>query len=224
MRPRRVARFDLAPVEARADQERTARRALAIERIRRLPRLRLVAGADAAYAAGRVYACVVVLDARTLEVVEEAYAGRPATFPYVPGLLSYREGPAVLDAFARVSRADLVLFDAAGIAHPRRFGLARHLGYLLDVPSIGVAKSVLCGAYREPGWRRGARSWIVDGGERIGVVLRTRADVRPVFVSRGWQVGIADAVSAVLALRSGYRVPEPTRLADLKVEAWKRSR
>lgn len=222
MRPRRRPRFALAPAEARADQQRLARLAARAERIRALGRPGRIAGADVAYAAGRVFACVVVLEVPGLAVLEEAYAERPAAFPYVPGLLSYREGPAVLEAFAQVRRPDLVIFDAAGLAHPRRFGLARHLGYLLDLPSVGCAKSVLVGAHPPPGPERGARAWLVDGGERVGVALRTRARVRPVFVSRGWALSTIDCVRAVLACSGGYRLPEPTRLADVKVEAWKR--
>jgi deoxyribonuclease V len=138
-------------------------------------------------------------------------------------LLAYREGPAVLDAFAGVRRPDVVLFDAAGYAHPRRFGLARALGYLLDVPSVGVAKSVLVGTYDAPAQALGSRAALVDRGERVGVALRTREGVRPVFVSRGWGLSLSDCVRAVLRCGGGYRLPEPTRLADVKVEAWKRA-
>jgi deoxyribonuclease V len=184
--------------------------------------MRLVAGADVAYAEGRVFACVVLLSLPGLSVVRESYAELPAAFPYVPGLLAYREGPAVLAAFDQVPRPDVVLFDAAGVAHPRRFGLARALGYALDVPSVGCAKSVLVGTCAEPGPRVGDRSWLIDGRERIGVALRTRERVRPVFVSRGWSLSLDDCVRVVLDCGGGYRLPEPTRLADIRVAARKR--
>lgn len=224
MRPRRRPRFDLTPREARADQARLARAAARLERRARLPDPPLrVAGADVAYAGGRAYACVVVVEVPGFRVIEESYALRPSDFPYVPGLLGYREGPALLQAFARVRRPDLAIFDAAGLAHPRRFGLARHLGYLLDLPSLGCAKSVLVGEWAEPAARRGARRRLRDAGETVGVALRTRDGVRPVYVSVGWGLPLEECVRWALACGAGYRLPEPVRLADLRVEAWKRA-
>jgi deoxyribonuclease V len=223
MRPRRRAHFDLDPAEARRAQERLARRAAALERPASLPPLPWrVAGADVAYAGGRAFACVVLVEVPSFRVLAEAYAERPAPFPYVPGLLAYREGPALLDAFARVPRPDVAIFDAAGLAHPRRFGLARHLGYLLDLPSVGCAKSVLVGRHARLGRRRGARRPLLDDGDVVGVALRTREGVRPVYVSVGWRLTLERCVEVVLASGAGMRLPEPTRLADLRVEAWKR--
>ena len=224
MKPRRRPRFDLTPAQARSDQERLARAVARVERFVALPAPPLlVAGADVAYDAGVAFACVVVMRVPGFEVIDQAYAQRPAAFPYVAGLLSYREGPALLDAFAHVRRPDLVIFDAVGFAHPRRFGLARHLGYVLDVPSVGCAKSLLIGDAREPGRRRGSHASLVHDGETVGMVLRTRDGVRPVYVSRGWALSLDDCVRAVLLCGTGYRLPEPTRLADHRVAAWKRA-
>lgn len=177
--------------------------------------MRLVAGCDAAYAGGDVAAAVVVLRFPELDLVEEAVARAPVRFPYVPGLLSFREAPALLRAFARLrSRPDAILCDAHGRAHPRRFGLASHLGALLGVPSVGCAKSRLVGRHAAPGPVRGSRSPLRDGGEILGAVLRTRDHVRPVFVSVGHRVTLRDAVWLVLSCCRGFRIPEPLRLAD----------
>ncbi len=186
---------------------------------------RLIAGADVAYARerGRCYAAVVVLSLPDLRVVEEASAERAVNFPYVPGLLSFREGPAVLAALARLRhRPDLLMFDAQGYAHPRRFGLASHLGYLLDVPSIGCAKSILVGEHDALGAKAGSYAWLVDRGERIGAALRTRAGLRPVYVSPGHRVGFRQALRLALMAVGKFRVPEPTRLADILVARLKR--
>jgi deoxyribonuclease V len=147
-------------------------------------------------------------------VVESASAaGRPA-FPYVPTLLAFREGPLLMAAFDRLShRPDLCLFDGHGLAHPRRFGLACHLGVLLDLPSVGCAKSLLTGDYREPGRRRGAWTPIYLDGDAVGAAVRTRAGVKPLLVSPGHRIGVRAAVRCVLAC-SRFRVPEPIRLAE----------
>jgi deoxyribonuclease V len=187
----------------------------------------LIAGADVAYdpATRRCFAAVVVMRAPDLEVVEQATAERRTSYPYVPGLLTFREGPVLLDAFAKLSsRPDVILFDGQGIAHPRRFGLASHLGYLLNVPSVGCAKSLLVGEHGPVGERAGACAWVVDRGERVGAALRTRAGVRPIYVSPGYRVGFSDAIRLALGAVTKYRVPEPTRLADILVERLKRER
>ncbi len=181
-----------------------------------------VAGADVAYekSSARAVAHVAVLRLPGLECVDEAWAEGEARFPYVPGLLAFREGPLLLEAFARLAtRPDALLFDAAGRAHPERFGLAAHLGYLFDVPSAGCAKTWLVGEHVAPGPRRGDAEFLFDRGERIGAVLRTREGVRPVFVSAGFALRLEDAVRLVLACSSGYRVPEPLRQADLRGRA-----
>jgi len=178
--------------------------------------LRLVAGADVAYRRDgqRAWAAVVLVTVPEGRVVESATAaGRPA-FAYVPALLAFREGPLLMAAFDRLSRRpDLCLFDGHGLAHPRRFGLACHLGVLLDLPSVGCAKSLLTGHYREPEGRRGAWTPIDLDGEAVGAAVRTRAGVKPLFVSPGHRIGVRAAVRCVLAC-SRFRVPEPIRLAE----------
>lgn len=209
--------------EARGIQERLRARV----RLSGGPRHpRLIAGADLAYRAdGRMaWAAVVVLSLPDRRIVETATASGPPGFPYVPGFLSFREGPLLCEAFARLARRpDICLFDGHGLAHPRRFGLASHMGVLLDLPSIGCAKSVLVGEYREPGPRRGAWEPLVADGRTVGAAVRTRDRVRPVFVSPGHRIGLRRAIGCVLAM-SRYRVPEPIRLAEQVVNAMKRGR
>ncbi|OIJ66370.1 endonuclease V [Streptomyces mangrovisoli] len=177
-----------------------------------------VTGVDVAYDDERdvVAAAAVVLDAATLDVVAEATAVGPVPFPYVPGLLAFREIPAVLAALERLPVAPgLVVCDGYGRAHPRRFGLASHLGVLTGLPTIGVAKNPFMFAYDDPGAARG--SWsplLADDGEEVGRALRTRAGVKPVFVSVGHRVSLAGACAHTLALASAYRLPETTRRAD----------
>ena len=159
-------------------------------------------------------AAVVVVRFPDLTPIAEATAERPAEFPYIPGLLSFRETPAVLEALERLpSLPDLLICDAQGRAHPRRLGLASHLGVLLDHPTIGCAKSKLIGHYQEPEDRRGAHSLLYDGEEVIGAVVRTREGVHPVFVSIGHRIDLPGAIELVLACCTRYRLPEPTRLA-----------
>jgi deoxyribonuclease V len=182
--------------------------------------IRIVAGADISCTKGddRVFAAAVLLDAATLEVIEEAtYSGR-TSIPYIPGLLSFREGPALLQAFGKLrKRPDVALFDGQGIAHPRGFGLAAHMGLLLDVPAIGCAKTRLIGAFAAPGGRRGQRSPLVQDGKLIGAVVRTKDRVKPVFVSQGHRVSLERAVEIVLQCACRYRIPEPIRRAHILV-------
>jgi len=187
---------------------------------------RLVAGADVSFdrRSPELFAAVVVLDMASLAVVDHAVAHAPAGFPYVPGFLSFREIPPLLEAFEQLAtRPDLLVCDAHGRAHPRRFGLACHLGVLLDLPSIGCAKSRLVGAHREPGPRRGAHVQLRDAGEVIGEVVRTRAAVKPVYVSVGHRVSLETARRLVLALAPRYRLPEPTRAAHALVNRLRRA-
>ncbi len=173
-----------------------------------------VAGVDVSYGeVGR--AAVVVLSFPALEVLEEVAIEGAARFPYIPGLLSFREGPLALSALERVqTRPDVLMFDGQGYAHPRRLGLASHLGVYLDMPSIGVAKSRLVGTYAEPGPNIGDRSPLVHRGEVVGVALRTKPRTNPLFVSAGHKLDLETAVAVVLRSLRGYRLPEPTRLAD----------
>jgi deoxyribonuclease V len=177
-------------------------------------RLKLVAGVDISIRNEQARAAIVVLRWPELEPVEQATAVRPVEFPYVPGLLAFREMPSILDAFGRLKkRPDLLLADGQGLAHPRRFGIACHLGVELDLPSIGCGKSRLIGEHREPADRRGTRAALRDKGEIIGSVVRTRAGVKPVYVSIGHRIDLAAAVRIVLRSCTKYRLPEPVRCA-----------
>ncbi len=192
----------------------------AVETSDRIGRVRRIAGADVSYDrhGDTLYAAVVVLDAVTLAPVETASAIARTAFPYLPGFLSFREAPAILAAFARLARRpDLLLVDGHGLAHPRGLGIACHLGLLLDLPAIGVAKSVLVGEARAPGVRRGSTAPLVHRGGRVGTVVRTRDGVAPVYVSVGHRVGLHTAVRWVLACGAGYRLPEPSRRAHAAV-------
>lgn len=219
MRPVFEHRWDLTPREAVALQRELAARVRPAGHLPSGPHL--VAGLDIS-GSGRwarrdekLTAGVIIFRQPEGRIVACHAIERPSPFPYVPGLLSFREIPVYAELLAALAlRPDLLLCDGQGIAHPRRFGLAAHLGVLFDVPSIGVAKSRLCGKYREPGVRRGARAALREDGETIGTVLRTRAGVRPLFVSVGHRVALAEAAERVLALAPRYRLPEPTHLAD----------
>lgn len=181
-----------------------------------LPLIHHVAGVDVGFedAGKTTRAAVVVLSFPQLHVVDQAITRTPTCFPYVPGYLSFRELPGILTALAQLRiPPDLLLCDGQGVAHPRRFGIACHLGVLTGLPSIGVAKSRLIGDYTEPGNSKGAWSALTDHGEIIGAVLRTRADVKPVFVSSGHRISLESAVRLTLACTSRYRLPETTRQA-----------
>ncbi|MGW7577425.1 endonuclease V [Streptomyces sp. NPDC054765] len=176
-----------------------------------------VVGVDVAYddARGVVAAAAVALDARTRAVVDEATAVGQVSFPYVPGLLAFREIPTALDALGRLARTpDLVVCDGYGLAHPRRFGLACHLGVLTGLPTIGVAKNPFTFRYEPPGPDRGATSPLLDGAEEVGRALRTQKGVKPVFVSVGHRIDLDRACAHTLHLAAEYRLPETTRAAD----------
>jgi deoxyribonuclease V len=187
----------------------------------------LIAGVDVAFSRERdlLYAAIVVLDANTLQPVEVASASQQPVFPYVPGLLSFREGPVVLQAWeALKSEPDLLMFDGQGIAHPRGLGLASHMGILLDRPSIGCAKSRLVGEFKEPKQKRGAMRTLSLNRKKVGVVLRTKDNTKPLFVSPGHRVTIETAARRVLDASRGYRLPEPTRIAHIEAGRAKRVR
>lgn len=185
-------------------------------------RLRLVAGCDVSYErrGNRMYAGIVVLGYPEMERIEGACAVCEAAFPYIPGLLSFRESPALLQAWRRLkNKPDVLMVDGHGIAHTRRLGIASHLGVVLDLPTIGCAKSRLIGTYVEPCESRASRTFLLDRGETIGAVVRTRDNVKPVFVSVGHRTTLDDAVRLVLESARGYRLPEPTRQAHILVNA-----
>ncbi len=179
---------------------------------------RFIAGVDisAGKGEGMATAAVVVLNYPELRLVETKVAQGKLDFPYIPGLLSFRESPLTLAACQKLTIIpDLILVDGQGIAHPRRLGLASHLGLFLNTPTIGCAKSLLCGDYEAPGAEPGSYAEIVDRGETIGVALRTKLGVKPIFVSIGHKVDLQTAIYWVMKCCRGYRLPEPTRLAHL---------
>lgn len=205
--------WNLTPAAARALQEQLRGAVVTEDRI---GPVRLVAGIDVGFEEDNriTRAAVAVLTFPGLALVEQAIARRPTSFPYIPGLLSFREVPAVLEALAQLrSVPDLLLCDGQGIAHPRRLGIAAHLGLLLDVPAIGVAKSRLIGSHGPVPDQRGAWVPLRDGTEIIGAVLRTRRGVKPLYVSPGHRIGLPRAVEYVLRCAPRYRLPETTRWA-----------
>lgn len=200
--------------EARAVQEALRGRLIIRDR---LGPIRTVAGVDVGYSR-RLNLCrasAVVLDYASLAFRDAATAEQPPTYPYVPGYLSFRELPVILEALAALPEApDLLLVDGQGYAHPRRVGIGAHLGLVTGLPSIGIAKSRLIGTFEEPGRGKGEAVPLEDSGERIGTVLRSRTDVRPIFISPGHRVGHTTAVAIVMRCLTRYRLPEPIRLAD----------
>jgi len=179
-------------------------------------RINTVAGIDAGFDAEgrRTRAAVAVLDFPALVLHEVAVHSRRTAFPYIPGLLSFREVPAVLGAMAKLEcLPDLLLCDGQGVAHPRRFGIASHLGLLLNLPSVGVGKTRLTGTHEAVPDRRGAWRPLMDGEEVIGAVLRTRAGVKPVYVSIGHRISLRTAIDYVMRCTTRYRLPETTRQA-----------
>jgi deoxyribonuclease V len=215
--PRALHSWDLTPKQAVALQRQLADRV----RIEPLTRpVRTVAGTDCAFLDGgkRILAAAVLCDAKSMAVLAEAHAVQPCPMPYIPGLLSFREAPAVIEAVESLPETpDLVLCDGQGRAHPRRLGLASHVGLWLDLPVVGVAKSVLCGEFRQPGLARRCRTQMHHGGEVIGAAVRTRQNVRPVYVSVGHRVTLDDAIRWTLRCGRGYRLPAPARQAHLRV-------
>jgi deoxyribonuclease V len=222
MRPVLSHDWNLSASEARDVQERL-RPSLSSEDAVALTDVRLVAGVDNGYRQDETgsiaFAAIVLLTYPALETIEVATAAAPVTFPYVPGLLTFREAPAVLAAAGKLAlEPDVILFDGQGIAHPRRFGLAAHLGLVFGKPSIGCAKSRLVGRYQEPADEFGALTPLMDRGETIGAAVRTRAGHAPLFVSQGHAISLSSAIVVVLACcRDGQFMPEPTRLAHLEV-------
>jgi deoxyribonuclease V len=205
--------WTVTPAEAIALQRR-----LKPELITRTPidlaRVRLVAGVDVSVKNARSRAAIVVVALPDFRHVETATAEQATPFPYVPGLLSFREGPVLEEALGKLTVApDVFLFDGMGIAHPRRIGIASHMGLWLERPTIGCGKTLLCGDHDEVGPTRGSFAPLVDRGETIGVALRTRANVAPIFVSPGHRTDLGSAIGLVLACTPRWRLPEPIRMA-----------
>jgi deoxyribonuclease V len=207
-----MPQWDLTPAEAIALQKRLSS---FVTRESKVKRVATVAGIDTGYNQGTSRAAVVELEYPSLKPIASAVAERPVRFPYIPGLLSFREGPVIIEAFEKLNTLpDLLIFDGQGIAHPRRFGIACHIGLMLDIPSIGCAKTKLLGEFDEPSPQRGRFTYLIDRGETIGAVVRTRSNVKPVFVSIGHKVNLEDSIQFVLGCCRGYRLPETTRRAD----------
>ncbi|MEH2213530.1 deoxyribonuclease V [Nostoc sp.] len=179
--------------------------------------IQYVAGVDMGFEADGTIsrAAVAVLSFPDLQIIETSLAHRPTTFPYVPGFLSFREIPAVLDALEKIKTTpDIILCDGQGIAHPRRLGIASHLGLLIDIPTIGVAKSRLIGKHEELAETKGSTQPLIYNGETIGAVLRSRTGVKPLYISSGHRISLPTAIDYVLRCTPKYRLPETTRIAD----------
>ena len=222
MRFQSLHSFDLKPAEAVSLQHDLAGRVI---RTTRRKNFRFLGGVDVSYEkhGDLFFAGIVVYDLKGGEIVERAGASLKSPFPYIPGLLSFREGPAILRAAEALRQApDVLLFDGHGLAHPRRFGIACHLGLFLDLPSIGCGKTPLVGKFVPPETERGEFTHLSHKEETIGAVVRTRTNVSPIFVSIGHKMDLDTAISVVLAAGKGYRLPEPTRLAHLFVNELRR--
>jgi deoxyribonuclease V len=198
------------------------------ERVRLQPltkQIKTIAGADISFNkfSSVIYAGIVVMSLPSLEVFEEVGIVSETKFPYVPGLLSFRESPSVLEAWAKLkTEPDAVMFDGQGIAHPRRVGIASHVGLIINRPTLGCAKSVLVGKYEEPGQERGNWTELIDKGEVVGAAVRTKTKVQPIYVSPGHLIDHEGAIRLTLECDGGYRQPEPTRRAHLLVNALRR--
>jgi deoxyribonuclease V len=205
--------WDMPPQDAIRLQYRLARQVIADQPLP-LDAIRLVAGVDVSVKDDVSRSAVVVLRYPELDVIETVTADRPTTFPYVPGLLSFREGAVILDALRRLeSTPDVFVFDGQGTIHPRRIGIACHVGLFLDAPAVGCGKSLLTGRHAEVPAEKGSWVPVVDRGETIGVALRTRTNVKPVYVSVGHRATLETARELVLRCTTRYRLPEPTRAA-----------
>jgi deoxyribonuclease V len=225
--------FNMAHYEKLHDWSVTPHEAVELQkslrgRVRIAPlerRIETIAGADISFNkfSPVMYAGIVVLRLPSLEVVEEVGVVSETLFPYVPGLLSFRESPSVLEAWSKLkTEPDAVMFDGQGLAHPRRIGIACHVGLMINRPTLGCAKSVLVGKYEEPGAERGSWTEMIDKGEVVGAALRTKTKVQPIYVSPGHLIDVTGAIELTLRCDGGYRQPEPTRRAHLLVNALRR--
>lgn len=210
---RPLHRRDISPQQAISVQQELRQRVVLEDR---LGSIRCVAGVDAGFedSGKTIRAAAAVLSFPGLSLTESAVIRMPARFPYIPGLLSFREAPAAVAALEKLEQLpDLILCDGQGIAHPRRFGLACHIGVILDMPVIGVAKSRLTGNHEPVAQEKGSFSYLTDNTERIGMVLRSRTGVKPLFVSPGHKIGFTTAMEYVMQCLTRFRLPEPTRQA-----------
>jgi len=209
----RLHRWDLTPQEAIALQKNLAGQVIHNTPLE-LESVQTVAGVDVSVKNDISRAAIVVLEYPSLQIIEKAIATQPTPFPYVPGLLSFREGPVLVEAFEALQHEpDVLIFDGMGRIHPRKLGIAAHIGLWLQKPTIGCGKTYLVGQYDEPDLDKGAASALTYKGEQLGVVLRTRTNVKPVFISPGHRIDIESAVALTLAVTPKYRLPEPIRAA-----------
>lgn len=214
--------WSVSPKDA-AEVQRNLRSKIRIERLKKSPKK--IAGVDISHNrfSNELFAGVVVLSFPELKEIDAAFAKHTTTFPYVPGFLSFREIPALLKAFAKLkTKPDLLCVDGQGIAHPRRMGIAAHLGLELGIPSIGFAKSILFGKGKEPPPEAGAFEYLFDTKEIIGARVRTKPKCKPMIVSPGHCITVDEAVIFALSTTAGYRIPEPTRRAHEAVNAYRR--
>ncbi len=215
--------WDVSPKEAVRIQKQIREKIIPYGKVQPV---RLVAGADVAYdkKSNTTYAGVAVLRLPDLAMVETNVASCPTSFPYIPGLLTFREAPAIVQVLEKVqSNPDVLFIDGHGLSHPRSVGIASHIGLLIDRPVIGCAKSLLVGDYADPDSPRGSQSYLFNrNSDIIGAVVRTRDKVKPVFISIGHRIDLEEAIKLTLSCGKGYRIPEPTRQADLLVEKAKR--
>ena len=211
MQYRALHSWDVTSEEARSIQNELRTQVVATDRF---GTINTVAGVDIGLKKDIARASVIVLSFPELRIVDSVVTESPVRFPYIPGLLSFREIPPLLIAFEQLqTEPDLIIVDGQGIAHPRRFGLASHLGLILDKPTIGCAKSRLCGRYEEPESEQGSYTYLIDKGEVIGTAVRTRRNVSVVYVSIGHRISLDSARTLTLACCRGYRLPETTRHA-----------
>ncbi len=221
MRTKKLHSWDLNYKQAVDLQNRLAGRVRFVS-LRKEPQI--VAGLDCAFSKDgrKILAVAVVIKLSTFGIIETKSAVRKVAFPYIPGLLSFREAPVCIDSVNKLTtEPDLFIIDGQGIAHPRRLGLAAHLGLFFDKPTVGCAKSRLTGDFKEPSLKKGSYSLLTDKGQTIGAVVRTRKNVKPVFVSVGNKCTLEDAIDVTLACTTKYRLPEPTRLAHQLVSKLK---
>ncbi len=182
-----------------------------------------IAGVDAAFLNNKTVGAACLYMYPEMLLIEETYAITKTLFPYIPGFLSFREGPVIIKALKGLSKKpDIILIDGQGIAHPKRLGIASHIGVLLNIPTIGCAKSRLIGTYKEPGTKKGNYSSLLYEEEIVGVVVRTKDNVKPLFVSPGYRIDIRGSMGIVLACSQKYRIPEPLRRADFIAKKIKR--
>ena len=214
-------RWEIQPKEAIRCQERLSKNILLSPTFKNI---KLIAGVDASYQKALIIGGIVILTYPKLTILDYDYAVREVNFPYIPGLLTFREGPVLVELFQKIKwNPDIIFFDGQGIAHPKRMGIATHMGLLLNQPTIGCAKSHLIGSYQSPGKQKGSYSLLLQKGSIIGAVLRTKNNVKPIFVSPGNGINLEKAIEITLSCITNYRIPEPIRQAHLLVQKIKKT-